>query len=145
MRREHIRAVPSWRNGPGRYDCAFINIDDKQDGMLSMDVVRIFCFLSFTFTNGHTYPCALVQWFHRIAEERDELTGMWMVAPSLDEDGSRDLSIIHIDSIIRGAHLLPIFGTQIVPPGLQFHDSLDAYRGFYVNHFIDHHAFELVS
>ncbi|KAG1869708.1 hypothetical protein C8R48DRAFT_771097 [Suillus tomentosus] len=127
MRREHIHAVPSWRNGPGWYDCAFINIDDEQDGMFSMDVVRIFCFLSFTFTNGHTYPCALVQWFHRITEERDELTGMWMVAPSLDEDGSCDLSIIHIDSIIRGAHLLPIFGTQIVPPGLQFHDSLDAY------------------
>lgn len=76
MRREHIRAVPSWRNGPGRYDCAFINIDDEQDDMLSMDVVQIFCFLSFTFTNGHTYPCALVQWFHRITEERDELTGM---------------------------------------------------------------------
>ncbi|KAG1764199.1 hypothetical protein EDD22DRAFT_979086 [Suillus occidentalis] len=114
MRREHIRAVPSWRNEPSQYDCAFINIDDEQDGMLSMD-------------------------------EQDELTGMWMVAPSLDEDGSCALSIIHIDSIICGAHLLPIFGTQIVPPGLQFHDSLDAYRGFYVNHFIDHHAFELVS
>ncbi|KAG2156883.1 uncharacterized protein EDB93DRAFT_1238747 [Suillus bovinus] len=111
MQCKHIRAVPSWCNGPGCYDCAFINIDDEQDDMLSMDVVWIFCFLSFTFTNGHTYPCAL-------------LTGMWMVAPSLNEDSSHDLLIIHIDSIICGAHLLPIFG-------------------FYVNHFIDHHAFEL--
>ncbi|KAG2132524.1 uncharacterized protein EDB93DRAFT_1309634 [Suillus bovinus] len=118
MRREHIRVVPSWRKGPARFDCAFVNTDDRHDRMLSMDVVRIFCFFSFTFTNSHTYPCALVQWFHRIAEERDELTGMWMVAPSFNEDGSRDLSIIHIDSIIRGAHLLPIFGTQLVPRGL---------------------------
>ncbi|KAG1800169.1 uncharacterized protein BJ212DRAFT_1287382 [Suillus subaureus] len=94
---------------------------------------------------GHTYPCALVQWFHWIVEERDKLTGMWMVVPFLNEDGSHDLSIIHIDSIIHGAHLLPIFSTQFVPQGLQFHDSLDAYQGFYVNHFIDHHAFELVS
>ncbi|KAG2133730.1 hypothetical protein DEU56DRAFT_757071 [Suillus clintonianus] len=126
MRREHIRVVPSWRKGPARFDCAFVNTDDRHDGI-------------------HTYPCALVQWFHRIAEERDELTGMWMVAPSFNEDGSRDLSVIHIDSIIHGAHLLPIFGTQLIPRGLRFYDSLDVYRGFYVNHFIDHHAFELAS
>ncbi|KAG1844842.1 hypothetical protein DFJ58DRAFT_747584 [Suillus subalutaceus] len=126
MRRPHIRVVPSWRNGPARFDCAFINTDDRHDGI-------------------RTYPCALVQWFHRIGEERDELTGMWMVAPSFNDDGSRELSIIHIDSIIRGAHLLSIFGTQLVPRGLRFYDSLDVYRGFYVNRFIDHHAFELAS
>ncbi|KAG2142815.1 uncharacterized protein EDB93DRAFT_1292179 [Suillus bovinus] len=126
MRHEHIRVVPSWHKGPARFDCAFVNTDDRHDGI-------------------HTYPCALVQWFHRIAEERDELTGMWMVAPSFNEDGSRDLSIIHIDSIIHGAHLLPIFGTQLVPRGLRFYNSLDVYRGFYVNRFIDHHAFALAS
>ncbi|KAG2102871.1 uncharacterized protein F5147DRAFT_746797 [Suillus discolor] len=131
MHRQHIRAAPSWRNGPGRFDCAFVNTDDRHDGMLSMDVVRIFCFFSFTFTNGRTYPY--------------ELTGMWMVAPSFNKDGSCDLSIIHIDSIICSAHLLPIFGTQFVPCGLQFYDSLDVYRGFYVNRFIDHHAFVLAS
>ncbi|KAG2052446.1 hypothetical protein BDR06DRAFT_983134 [Suillus hirtellus] len=97
MQCEHIHAVPSWYNGPGQYNCAFVNVDDKQDGMLSMGV------------------------------EQDELTGMWMVVLSLNEDGSHDLLIIHIDSIIHGAHLLPIFGTQFIPPGLQFHDSLDAY------------------
>lgn len=145
MRREHIRAVPSWRNGPGRFDCAFVNTDDRQDGILSMDVVRIFCFFSFTFTNSCIYSCALVQWFYRITEERDEVTGMYMVAPSFDEDGSPNMSIIHIDSIVRGAHLLPIFGTQFVPRGLQFHHSLDVFRGFYINRFIDHHSFELAS
>ncbi|KAG2032240.1 hypothetical protein BDR03DRAFT_936086 [Suillus americanus] len=158
MHREHIRIVPLWRKGPARFDCAFVNTDNRHDGMLSMDVVRIFCFFSFTFTNSHTYPCALVQWFHRITEERDELTGMWMVAPSFNEDGSHDLSIIHIDSIMCSAHLLPIFGTQLIPHGLRFYDSLDliphglrfydsldVYRGFYVNRFTDHHAFELAS
>ncbi|KIK32535.1 hypothetical protein CY34DRAFT_18979 [Suillus luteus UH-Slu-Lm8-n1] len=68
MRREHIRAVPSWCNGPGRFDCAFVNTDDRQDGILSMDV-----------------------WFYRITEERDEVTGMYMVAPSFDEDGSPNI------------------------------------------------------
>ncbi|KAG2095408.1 hypothetical protein BD769DRAFT_1631555 [Suillus cothurnatus] len=145
MRHQHIHATPSWHNGPARFDCAFVNTDDRQDGMLSMDVVQIFCFFSFTFTNGRTYPCALIHWFYHITEERDELTGMWMVAPSFNEDGSHDLSIIHIDSIICSAHLLPIFGMQFVPRSLQFYDSLDVYRGFYVSRFIDHHAFVLAS
>ncbi|KAG2126445.1 hypothetical protein BD769DRAFT_1628445 [Suillus cothurnatus] len=126
MRCEHLRAVPSWRNGPGRFDCAFINTDDRQDRILSMDVVQIFCFFSFTFTNN-------------------EATGMYMVAPSFGKDGSPNMSIIHIDSIVRGAHLLPIFGTQFVPWDLRFHHSLDIFRGFYINRFIDHHSFELAS
>ncbi|KAG2140490.1 uncharacterized protein EDB93DRAFT_1241854 [Suillus bovinus] len=145
MRREHIRAVPSWHNGPGHFDCAFVNTDDRQDGILSMDVIQIFCFFSFTFTNSCIYSCALVQWFYRITEERDKVTGMYMVVPSFDEDGSPNMSIIHIDSIVCGAHLLLIFGTQFVPWGLQFHHSLDVFRGFYINRFIDHHSFELAS
>jgi hypothetical protein len=52
---------------------------------------------------------------------------MYMVAPSFDEDGSPNMSIIHIDSIVHGAHLLPIFGTQFVPWDLQFHHSLDVF------------------
>ncbi|KAJ8581811.1 hypothetical protein M405DRAFT_831751, partial [Rhizopogon salebrosus TDB-379] len=52
---------------------------------------------------------------------------MWMVAPSFNEDGSHDLSIIHTDSIICSAHLLPMFGTQSVPNGVEFHNSLDVY------------------
>jgi hypothetical protein len=69
MRCEHLRAVPSWRNGPGHFNCAFVNTDDRQDGILSMDVVQIFCFFSFTFTNSYIYSCTLVQWFYRITEE----------------------------------------------------------------------------
>ncbi|KAG1903865.1 uncharacterized protein F5891DRAFT_1126823 [Suillus fuscotomentosus] len=103
MHHEHLCAVPSWRNGPGCFDCAFVNTDDRQDEILSMD------------------------WFYQITEERDEATGMYMVAPSFDEDSSPNLSIIHIDSIVRGAHLLPIFGTQFVPRGLRFHHSLDVF------------------
>ena len=57
---------------------------------------------------------------------------------------SRYLSVVHIDSIVRAAHLIPIFGQEFVPLQVNSHNSLDVYRGFYVNHFIDHHAFELV-
>ncbi|KIM49952.1 hypothetical protein SCLCIDRAFT_146608, partial [Scleroderma citrinum Foug A] len=52
--------------------------------------------------------------------------------------------IVHIDTIIHAAHLILIFGQELVLLEVNLHNSLDVYQGFYVNHFIDHHAFELV-
>ncbi|KAI5982905.1 hypothetical protein EDD15DRAFT_2391024 [Pisolithus albus] len=145
MRREMIRAIPTWHRGPARYDTIFVSTDDTANGMLSMEVARVLSFFSFVYTNGYSYPCALIHWFDRIADEPDELTGMWMVKPSFIEDGTKHLSVIHVDSIIRNAHLLPIFGQERVPPYINAHNSLDIYRSFYVNRFADHHAFELAS
>ena len=67
-----------------------------------------------------------------------------MVAPSFISE-SENLAVIHVDTIVRGAHLLPIFGHQSVPPSISFYNSLDVYCGFYVNGFADHYAFQLVS
>ncbi|KAI6033968.1 hypothetical protein BKA83DRAFT_4044264, partial [Pisolithus microcarpus] len=102
-------------------------------------------FFSFFYMNGYSYPCALIHWFEHIVDEPDELTGMWMVKLSFIEDGTKNLSIIHVDSIIHNTHLLPIFGWEQVPPYINPHNSLDIYHSFYVNHFADHHAFELAS
>jgi hypothetical protein len=33
MRRQWIRAVPSWRNGPARYDCVFVTTSPDRDDM----------------------------------------------------------------------------------------------------------------
>lgn len=145
MRREVIRAVPSWHRGPARYDCVYVSTDEAKDGMLGMDIARVYCFFSFTHTDGQIFPCALVHWFDRVADEPDELTGMWMVSPSFLQDGSQNFAVIHIDIIVRAAHLLPIFGDELVPSYVRFHNTLDVYRGFYVNCFADHHAFELAS
>ena len=38
MQREHIRAAPSWRQGPAHYDCVLVSTDDTQEGMLGMEV-----------------------------------------------------------------------------------------------------------
>ncbi|KAI5999534.1 hypothetical protein EDD15DRAFT_2160685, partial [Pisolithus albus] len=57
----------------------------------------------------------------------------------------KHLSMIHVDSIIRNTHLLLIFGQEQVLPYINAHNSLDMYCSFYVNHFADHHAFELAS
>ncbi|MGH7239759.1 MAG: hypothetical protein ACREHG_06790 [Candidatus Saccharimonadales bacterium] len=142
MRREYIRAVQSWRKGPSRYDCAFLNRDQDLPGMRGIDVVRALLFFAFDF-RGTTYPCALVHWFTTLGDGPDDDTGMWIVQPEVDADGSAVVSIIHLDCIIRAAHLISVYGANFVPRRLQLHQSLDSFKTFYVNKFIDHHAFQL--
>jgi hypothetical protein len=142
MRREHIRATPSWRNGAARHDCVFLNTRPELSGMRGLDVVRILLFFSFEFMNEF-YPCALVRWFTCLHDEPDDDTGMWMVKPESDADGEPVVSVVHLDSIFRAAHLIPIYGESFIPHDLQPSPSLDAFQSFYVNKFIDHHAFEI--
>ncbi|KAH7925363.1 hypothetical protein BV22DRAFT_1011399, partial [Leucogyrophana mollusca] len=47
--------------------------------------------------------------------------------------------------IYRAAHFLPISGEDFVPDNFRFYDSLDSFRGFYVNKSADHHAFETAA
>jgi hypothetical protein len=143
MRREHIRAMPSWRKGSSRYDCVFLNRDAELPGMQGMDVVRVLLFFSFDF-KGTTYPSALVRWFKVVGDSPDEDTGMWIVQPEIDADGFPVISIIHLECVIRAAHLLSVFGNTVIPRALHFSQSLDSFKSFYVNRFIDHHAFKTI-
>jgi hypothetical protein len=99
MRYERIRAVDSWRNGPGRYDCVFVSTrvdldsDASAEGMGSFDIARVRLFFSFKH-DGVVYPCALVHWFKCLGDSPDENTGMWVVEPEVHEDGTRFASII---------------------------------------------------
>jgi len=144
MRRERIRAVPSWRKGPARYDCVFLSSDPNVPGMLGMAVVRVSLFFTFSF-EGKLYPCALVRWYKRYQEQPDNDTGLWTVQPEVDPVGDPVISIIHLDCIIRATHLLPVFGEDFVPKTLKFHQTLDAFKAFYVNKYIDHHTFDLLT
>jgi hypothetical protein len=143
MRCERIRAVTSWRKGPSRYDTVFINTDPAAEGMRGLDVARVRLFFSFSF-EGVQYPCALVHWFSRKDNSPDDTTGMWIVEPDMsDDDGETLASIVHLDTILRAAHLLPVFGSEHVSRTLSFTDTLDAFSSFYVNKYADHHAFEI--
>ena len=53
------------------------------------------------------------------------------------------MSIIHIDTILRGAHLVGIGGNMFIPNELKHTDSLHAFKTFFVNKFIDYHVHEL--
>ena len=108
--------------------------------MHGMEVMHAICFFFFVFF-GVTYPCALVHWFSQIAEEADDDGGMWMVSPNFDCNGEPNLAVIHIDCIFCTAHLVPIFGDSFIPNDITHHNSLDSFKGF----FIDHHVFDIAS
>jgi hypothetical protein len=111
--------------------------------MQGLDVVRVLALLSFA-VDDVQYPSVLVQWFTCVGEEPDELTDMWMVQAERFTDGSPVVSVIHTDCILHGAYLIPVFGQDFIPSELNFSDSLDAFAAFYVNRYIDHHAFEIL-
>ncbi len=142
MRREHIRATPRWRKGLPRYDCVFAEKDSSLDGFRGLHAARVLLLFSFT-CGGVSYPCALVRWFSPIADEPDDLTGMWVVEPDFNGDGSPSFGIMHLDAVLRAAHLLPVFGDAFLPANFHFSQSLDSYKSFYVNKFVDHHAHEI--
>jgi len=110
--------------------------------MKSLLVARVYLFFKFSF-NAIEYPCALVHWYST-SDEPDRSTGLWIVEPETNSQGSRNMSVIHVDSILRGAHLLPRFPSdRPVYREINYTNTLDVYSSFYVNKFVDHHAFEI--
>ncbi|KAJ7137438.1 hypothetical protein C8R43DRAFT_1097904 [Mycena crocata] len=142
MLRERIRAVRSWRGGAARYDCIFVEEDAELPGFRGLLAARVLLFMSFKHL-GITYPCALVTWFSTIGEEPCPDVGMWMVEPDVDHRGRRVMDIIHIDSILRAAHLIGIYGDEFLPKHFKYSDTLDMFNKFYINKYADHHANEI--
>ena len=145
MRREHIRATPSWRKGQARYDTVLVNSDPEVEGVRGFEVARVFLFFSFRHDDKE-YPCALIQWYLHVGSEPDDDSGFWMVKPETDDTGDPHLSIIHLDSIYRAVHLLPAHqnGT-FIDRTITMHSSLDTFQLFYINRFADHQSFEVLS
>jgi hypothetical protein len=144
MYNECIRAVKSWRNGAARHDCVLTETGPDTPGMAGLDIARVCLFFSCTF-NGVKYPCALVDWFSRVGNSADPRTGMWVIEPDYTAEGAPLTAVIHLDTIIQAAHLLPVFKNepQLVSRDICFSDTLDKFQTFYVNKYIDHHAFEI--
>ncbi|KAJ7201558.1 hypothetical protein GGX14DRAFT_536142 [Mycena pura] len=141
MKREIIRCTPSWRKRGPRRDCAFVVENENKSGFAGMSA--IFPDVSFE-VDSETQPCALVEWFKKVGRSPDAETGMWIVEPEM-RGHQRVLSIVHLDSMLRAAHLIPVFGPDPIPFDLRYIHSLDAFRAFHVNKYIDHHANDLLS
>ncbi|KAG0692872.1 hypothetical protein DFH29DRAFT_985642 [Suillus ampliporus] len=141
---EDICACPLWRNVYVRNNCIFVNINPELEGIEGLEVARVKWFFSFKF-NWVTYPCALVQWFDKVGDHADEDTSMWIVRPSIHDDGTPSFAVIHLKTVYRAAHLIPVYGRDFIPNNIQYFHSYDAFCSYYVNKFADHHAFEIAS
>lgn len=145
MLRERVRSNPSFKGNPRR-DTVFVVTDESQPGMQGMVIARVFLFFSFHYRHKD-FSCAFVNWFiPHDTEQPDDDTGMWTVHPERNRrTGNLAYQVINVDSIARGAHLLPVFGSQHVPEGFSHHNALDSYQSFFVNHYVDHHAHEFLT
>ncbi|EIW78271.1 hypothetical protein CONPUDRAFT_38191, partial [Coniophora puteana RWD-64-598 SS2] len=142
LRSERIRSTLNWRGEAARHDCVFVSTNKEIKGMLGMEVARALAFFSFDY-NRKTYSCALVHWFSRVRDTRDENTGMYAVCPDVHDDGQPKLAVIPVSTLVRAAHLIPFYDDFRVPKTLKHYHSYDTFDGFYVNRYADHHSFEI--
>lgn len=153
MRKEIIRATPSWRSGPARYDTVYVTTGDAPGGFCGLHVARVKLFFSFRHA-GSDFSCALVHWFKAVGNRPDADTGMWIIEPQMRDDRQRRgrgdgrnvaggrtaaLEIISVDAILRAAHLIPIFGTGFTPASVNYSNSLAefAYLLIHVHSLLD--------
>ena len=141
--RERIRSAPCFRGGP-HCDTVFVELDRDQPGMLGMVVAHVLLFFSFQY-HQKDYSCTLVNWFVHDTDAPDDDTGLWEVRLECNSFRQPVVDVIHVDTIVRGVHLLPIYGTSHVPERFSHFKALDAYKSFFMNHYIDHHAHELIG
>ena len=143
--RETVRCTPRWQTGDitaHRRDCVVLNTGSDAPGMRGLNVARVHLFFSFAI-GDELFSCALIHEFIKSFEDPDPDNGMWIVEPDFDRNNYRVMSVVHVDSIIRAVHLLPVFrGDVIVPREINFSHTLDIFTAFYVNKYIDYHAFE---
>ncbi|KAK7000783.1 hypothetical protein R3P38DRAFT_3053065 [Favolaschia claudopus] len=143
MHHERIRATTSWYRGPPRYDCVFLEHDPYAPGFRGLHAARVHLLFRFKF-QGVDYPCALIHWCSAHGEEPCPDTGMWIVTPDFvrGRPGERSMAIVHVDALLRSAHLIGMAGKEFLPlTDFDSSDSLDAFRAFYVNKYADHLAF----
>ena len=145
--RETIWCTPWWQTGdtiaPWQ-DCVVLNTGSDVPGMRGLDITRIHLFFSFE-AGDELFSCALIHEFYKPFDNPDPDNGMWIIEPDFDRDGYQIISVVHVDSIVRAAHLLPVFrGDVAIPREINFSSTLDAFAAFYINKYIDYHTFELV-
>ena len=129
MRRECIQSTLSWQSSGPQRDCVFVVEDEDKKGFQGMSIVCVKLFFSLTY-EGDEYPCTLVEWFKKVGRLPDKQTDMWVVKLEEDHHGTRLTSVMHLDTILRGAHLIPVCGKGFLPPNFHHNWSLDSFKAF---------------
>ncbi|KAJ6583496.1 hypothetical protein DFH09DRAFT_1245834 [Mycena vulgaris] len=143
MHHERIRATKSWYRGPPCYDCVLLEHDKDLVGFRGLHAARVHMLFRFKY-RGVDYPCALIHWFFARGDHPCPETGMRIVTPDTVGGGGPSLAVVHLDCLLRGAHLIGVAGRDSIPVhNFGFSDSLEAFKAFYVNKYADHHAHEI--
>ena len=82
--------------------------------------------------NCKKYPYVLVHWYSPVGDSSNENTGMWVVECEV-VDGKPRTAVIHLDTILCLAHLLPIYYNKLAPRDIKYTDSLDTFSEFYIS------------
>ena len=137
--------VENKRHHGSRRDCILLKTGLDIAGVRGLNVARVHLFFSFTF-GEEVFECALIHEFCKSFTDLDPDNGLWIFEPDYDASGYRIMSVVHIDSIVRAAHLLPVFkdGTPI-PREINFTHTRNIFKAFYLNKYIDYHVFETLS
>ena len=109
MHCEWIQAKPHWK-GQAKYDCVYVGQDVDTIGFSGLLMACITMFFSFSFQKPHL--CTLLEWFSMFGNAPCKDTSMWRVVPDYDGNGKHMTSDIHIDSILRAAHIIKVSGPQ---------------------------------
>lgn len=153
MRKERIRAVSCWRGVHPRFDTVLLKPNSKSESasndeptINSFSVAQVRLFFSFEY-HQVSYECTLVYDYQVVNPFPDEVTGMAIVKRA--RRGSA--RIVPLNDILRAVHLIPVFselGTKRIPKKYKHELTLgdrQLFKLFYVNKFVDHHAFEILS
>lgn len=118
--------------------------DETKTGIKGLSPVRVMLFFTFMH-QGKTYLCALVDWFKKYGSHSDKETGMWKVRPHMVEHYCLR-TVVHLDTFLRGAHLLPVFdGATHLPIDFHFSYSLDVFKAYFINKYADNQMYEICS
>jgi len=66
---------------------------------------------------------------------------MWIVTPEMGGQ-HRNIGLIRLDCIVRGCHLIGVYGTIRLPVDFHFPYTHNAFSRFYVNTYADYHGHE---
>jgi hypothetical protein len=146
MCRERIQSIPKWRNSSGRYDTVLIRHSGARTVLSGFTIGQVHLFFSYIYS-GECHACTLVHdW--EVGEEPDPDTGFWVVWRSYS-GSCPHAHVIALNDILRAVHLIPVYKghRHSIDWTLHFSETLDNhdFHRFYVNHYIDHHAFEILS
>ncbi|KZV82698.1 hypothetical protein EXIGLDRAFT_810315 [Exidia glandulosa HHB12029] len=86
---------------------------------------------------------AFVEWFSR-PTRRDPTTKMYRISRSFKpgQTSQKEVAVVEVMDLRRSCHLLPEFGASDVDRALTPYTVLDAFDHFYLNDFVDKHAYQ---